>query len=194
MIFNTVTNDGVGYDPLINKTIRFCTDSGVSSIRSYAFYYCSKLQSVNFPNCSYIGGYAFYSCINLQTVSFPNCSYISDSAFYYCSSLQTVSFPNCRQITDYAFYNCRDLQTVSLSNCSNIANYAFRNCYNLISLYLMSTSVVSLPYSTTFYSTPIAGYSTYASRYGSIYVPASLFNSYKTATNWSYFSSRFVSV
>lgn len=172
MIFNTVTNNGVGYDPLINKTIRFCADLGVGSIRSYAFIYCSNLQSVNFPNCSHIESYAFRYCSNLQTVSFLNCNYVGS----------------------YAFANCYNLQIVNFPKCSHIANQAFRSCYNLISLYLTGTSVVSLPYSNTFSSTPIAGYSTSAGRYGSIYVPASLFNSYKTAANWSYFSSRFVSV
>jgi hypothetical protein len=46
--------------------------------------------------------------------------------------------------------------------------------------------------SDAFRSTPIAGYTDSAGKYGSIYVPASLLASYKTATNWTYFSSRFV--
>jgi hypothetical protein len=48
--------------------------------------------------------------------------------------------------------------------------------------------------SNAFSSTPIGGYSTSAGTYGSIYVPTSLLTSYKNATNWTYFSSRFVGI
>jgi hypothetical protein len=59
-------------------------------------------------------------------------------------------------------------------------------------LYLTGSSVCALAHSNAFSSTPIGGYSTSAGTYGSIYVPASLIDAYKTATNWTYFSSRFV--
>lgn len=48
--------------------------------------------------------------------------------------------------------------------------------------------------SNAFSSTPIGGYRTYAGQYGSIYVPTSMLTTYKTASNWSYFSSRFVGI
>ena len=47
----------------------------------------------------------------------------------------------------------------------------------------------------TFTSTPIAGYTTSTGGvYGSIFVPASLYDRYISATNWVTYSSRFVSV
>jgi hypothetical protein len=45
-----------------------------------------------------------------------------------------------------------------------------------------------------FNSTPISNYSASAGRFGSIYVPASLLTEYQTASRWSYFSSRFVTL
>ena len=214
MIINT--NTQIDWAPIVEGTLSEYYNSRITTLANYAFYNYSNLQKVSFPNCNYIGSYAFYGCSNLQTVNFPNCSsigasafrscfnlqtisfpicsYISINAFYGCSNLQTVSFPNCRSIGAYAFRGCSNLQKVSFPNCNYIGSYAFGYCYNLISLYLMSASVVSLPYSIAFSSTPIGGYSASAGRYGSIYVPASLFNTYKSATNWSYFSSRFVSV
>jgi hypothetical protein len=45
-----------------------------------------------------------------------------------------------------------------------------------------------------FDSTPIGGYSTSAGQYGSVYVPASLYNDFIVAENWSSISSRIVSV
>jgi hypothetical protein len=59
----------------------------------------------------------------------------------------------------------------------------------------MGSSIPSLAYTNAFYSTPIAGYTASTGGvYGSIYVPASMLESYKTANNWSYFSDRFVGV
>ena len=64
--------------------------------------------------------------------------------------------------------------------------------YNFKYLYLTGSSLCKLSNSNAFSSTPIGGYSASAGTYGSIYVPASLLTSYQTATNWAYFSSRFV--
>lgn len=58
----------------------------------------------------------------------------------------------------------------------------------------MSTSVTRLAISNALNSTPIAGYSTITGQYGSIYVPSSLYSAYIISTNWTYYSSRFVSV
>ena len=165
-----------------------------TSIGNNAFANCSSLSAANFPSCTSISGSAFLSCIRLTTVSFPNCTTIETSAFYFCARLTTVSFPNCTKIGSNAFYYCSSLTTVSFPSCTSIGNNAFLKCYNLISLYLTGSSYVSLSHSNAFSSTPIGGYSTSAKQYGSIYVPSSMLASYKTMTNWTYFSSRFVGV
>ena len=148
------------------------TAGGVYQIKSYAFTNCSALTTVSFPQASYIGSGAFAYCIGLTTVSFPQASYIDYNAFYNCYSLTTVSFPKV----------------------SYIHSSAFGSCYNLTSLYLLASSVCSLVNSNAFSSTPIGGYSVSAGTYGSIYIPASLYSAYLVASNWSYFSSRFVSI
>ena len=162
---NTDTEDG-----LIDGTLLTYTNDRVENIRSYTFAYCSSLTSVNFPACKSIGSSAFYDCYNLTSVSFPVCTNIGSNAFYSCSKLTTVNFPAC----------------------TNIGSSAFTQCYNLKSLYLTGSSLCKLSKSNAFASTPIGGYSTPAGTYGSIYVPASLLTSYQNATNWTYFSSRFV--
>ena len=102
---------------------------------------------------------------------------------------------SCVAINMYTFYGCTNLTTVSLSACTSIDTYAFRSCYNLLSLYLLGSSIPTLASTNAFISTPISAYTTSTGGvYGSIYVPSSLYNSYLTATNWSQFSSRFVSV
>ena len=159
-----------------------------------AFYGCNSLEIVNFPKCEVINISCFGYCNDLTTAIFPKCTEIWSSAFTGCSNLVTISFPLCSRIRTSAFYGCTNLATVSFPKGNSIAGYAFNNCYNLKSLYLMGSSVCELKNSNAFTSTPIGGYSASAKTYGSIYVPASLLTSYKTATNWTYFSSRFVGI
>lgn len=164
-------------------------------IEGYAFYGCSKLSSVSFPACTFISSHAFRDCSNLRSVSFPVCTSIGRSAFAKCASLTTVDFPACTLISDYVFEYCSSLTTISFASIVTIGSYAFRSCYKLLSLYLLGSSVASLATINAFYQTPISNYTTSTGGvYGSIYVPASLYNSYLTATNWSQYSSRFVSV
>lgn len=175
-------------DSLTTASFSNCTLIGNS-----AFYGCRSLTTVSFPNCISIGSGVFYNCNLLTTINFPNCTYISYSAFAYCSSLTAADFPKCTSIGSYAFAYCRSLTVVSFPSCTSIGISAFRSCYNLISLYLTGSSIPTLG-SSAFYSTPLDAYSASAGQYGSIYVPSSLYNSYKTATNWSAYSSRFVSI
>lgn len=185
-----------------------------TNIGYYAFYCCFNLTSVNFPLCTSIGVYAFGFCSSLTTVSFPACTSIGQSVFYGCHSLSTadfplvtnigysafgrcysliaVNFPTCTNISDYAFRSCHGLAAASFPNVADIGSYVFFECYNLKSLYLTGSSLCKLSNSNAFASTPIGGYSASTGTYGSIYVPASLLTSYQTATNWTYFSSRFV--
>ena len=171
------------------------TDMSATGVLNNAFYSCRSLTTVSLPMASYIGENAFYSCRSLSTVSLPMASRIESYAFYSCANLSTVSLPMASRIESYDFAYCTSLTTISLPMASYIGSFAFRNCSNLVSLYLMSTSRCSIPYSNVFNATPIAGYTTSTGGvYGSIYVPASLYSSYLASTNWAYFSSRFVSV
>ena len=181
-------------DGLVARTLTSYANDRVKTIGNYAFYDCSKLTTVNFPAATTISGYAFFRCYNLTTVSFPAATTIGSSAFYYCSELTTVSFPAATTIGNYAFYGCSKLTTASFPAATTIRSSAFYYCYNLKSLYLTGSSLCQLAKSNAFSSTPIGGYSTSAGTYGSIYVPASLLASYKAATNWTYFSSRFVGI
>lgn len=164
-------------------------------ISDYAFAYCVRLPSVSFPSCTTIYSNAFYNCSSLTTAFFPSCTVISNYGFYNCSRLTTISFPLCLVVSQYAFYSCSSLSTVSFPSCTTIAGMAFAKCYNLLSLYLFGSSVVSLTSITAFSSTPISNYTTSTGGvYGSVFVPASLYNSYIAATNWSVYSARIVSV
>ena len=165
-----------------------------TTIASSAFANCKSLTTVSFPACTSIGAYVFDDCTSLTTVSFPVCTSINYGGFSYCTSLTTVSFPACTSIGTYAFHNCSSLTTVSFPACTSIGSSAFNYCRKLISLYLTGSNLCNLLNSNAFSTTPIGGYSASAGTYGSIYVPASMLTSYQTATNWTYFSSRFVGI
>ena len=151
-------------------------------IGNNAFYYCTSLTNVSFPACTTISNNAFASCSNLTTANFPACTSVGGSAFRDCSELTSVSFPVCTIIGGYAFSSCTGLTNVSFPVCRIIASSAFRGCTSLSSIYLLNSSICTLSNSSAFSNTGIW------SNKGSIFVPASLVSSYKTATNWTYFS------
>jgi hypothetical protein len=143
---------------------------------------------VSFPKCKKIGVEAFKNCSSLMSASFPKCSAISTEAFRNCEKLTNVSFPVCKSIESSAFAGCSSLAVVSFPMCTKIANYAFSGCTALSEFYLTGSSICSLASSYAFSKAGIT------STAGSIYVPASLYDSYIAATNWTYFSTRFVSI
>lgn len=166
-----------------------------SYISTTAFMQCYKLETISFPVCKRIDDGAFSECSKLTDVYLPECSKIGSSAFNRCQNLSLISLPKCGEIRNGAFASCIMLQNVSLPICSKIYASAFFNCATLVSLYLTGSSVCTLSSTTAFSSTPIAGYTTSTGGvYGSIYVPASLLTTYQSATNWTYFSSRFVGI
>lgn len=153
------------------------------SIGNSAFYTCSSLSQISIKKCSYIGKEAFYGCHSLSQISLPACSYIGSSAFVR-NRFSSINLPVCEYIGDSAFYSCNFLSQVNLPACSYIGDGAFYTCRSLNRITIGYSSICSLYGSTVFDRTKIT------SSIGSIYVPASLVNSYKKATNWSYFSSR----
>lgn len=164
-----------------------------ASINSSAFAGCNKIVSASFPEAIRISDYAFASCTSLQSVYFPKVSSLGNYAFNSCSALVACDFPKASTMGSQAFRNCTTLATVSLGNIKNISVAAFNGCKALMSLYLTGSTVPSLGNANAFSVTPMS-LSSYTGAFGSIYVPASLLASYKKATNWSYFSSRFVGV
>ena len=178
----------------------------VTEIGDYAFYYCTSLTTVSFPAATIIRSNAFNHCSSLTTASFPVATSISAYAFNYCSSLTTANFPVatyiatyafncCRKLTsvsfpaatfigDYAFSYCSSLTTVSFPVATKIGGDAFYSCSRLTGIYLTASSVCTLSNSNAFSKTGIW------STKGSIFVPTSLVASYKSATNWTFFSNR----
>ena len=185
-------------------------------IGSKAFYECSSLTSVNIPLVASMGASAFQYCRALKLVSVPSVSIVKEStfagcislvsaylqeasevgyqAFALCGTLRNVSIPKARIVSGSAFLSCSALTTITLPAVNSISASAFASCRNLISLHLEGVSSVPTLGANAFSSTPIGGYSRSAGRYGSVFVPASLYDAFLSATNWSSIASRIVSV
>ena len=176
----TVNLDGFRFcGSLLQVSLPMC-----SYIGAFAFGYCHSLSQISLPVCSMISNYAFYNCSSLSQLNLPMCSYIGTNAFYGCSSLSQVNLPVCSRLDDGAFGQCYPLPQISLPVCSWIGNGVFQNCSSLSIITIGYSGVCNLISSITFDRTQIT------SSTGSIYVPASLVDSYKSATYWSYFSTQ----
>lgn len=149
---------------------------------------CSSLTRLNLPNCTKLGETAFTRCSNLSAVNLPKCSDINAHTFNDCSSLQNINIPEVVYLDSFALANCISLEAVNLPKCS-IINYAvFSDCTKLSKLTLGYSAVCQLTSSSAFTRTPIENGT------GSIYVPASLVNDYKKATNWSKYANQFAPI
>lgn len=210
------TTDAYSVDEIAMRTFRGILSGNTTTIVNYGFYYWN-VTGASFPNATFVGGHSFEICYSLTSAYFPQLSNIQPYCFAQCERLSSVhmplvtivysygfqscyslnnpSFPLLSSIGSYAFGNCRNLETLSLPSASTINSYAFRSCYMLKSLYLLGSSVASLLAVNAFSSTPISNYTTSTGGvYGSIFVPSSLYNTYITATNWTTYSSRIVSM
>ena len=173
--------------------LRYANIAKASKIGNYAFEYCVSLENVICDNVMSIGVGGFQDCLQLQEIAIPKCSIIQRLAFSTCYNLSNVYAPNVETIGSSAFYRCYALSTISLPNVTSIGGSAFYSCTSLQIIYILTSSIPTLDNSNVFYFTPISN-STYTGTFGSIYVKSSLYDSFKTAANWSYYSARMVSM
>lgn len=132
---------------------------------------------------------AFSGCTNMTDASFPEATKIGSGGtgvFGGCKSLVSISIPKLQgSIGVVAFSGCESLPEIDLApGVNNIYQQAFQNCYALKAVILRRTaSVVSLINTAVFSNTPLTGRGgTYS---GHVYVPSSLIEAYKVASNWS---------
>ena len=176
-------NNGMVYQNMLKKVE---IGSGVTSISNNAFRNCYSLSTVVIPQgITTISIYAFTSCYSLSSVVIPQgITTISSYAFYNCYSLAYVVIPQgVTSIGDSAFSVCYSLSSVVIpQGVTSIGDSAFQNCYGM-ALYDFTacTSVPTLSNSNAFSNIPADCV---------ILVPASLYNTWKAATNWATYASQ----
>jgi len=115
-----------------SKITAVTVGNDITSIGSYAFSGCTKLEKVVIGNnVTTIGGSAFERCTALTTVQFnERLSTLGTFSFYNCSSLSSViNLPNIVTIGGSAFENCTSLKTVNTGkSLTSIGAYAFSGC------------------------------------------------------------------
>ena len=100
-------------------------------------------------------------------------------------SITEISSSSATSIGNSAFYDCSSLTTANFPAATSIGSSAFNSCSALKSLLLRGNDVCALSNKNAFSSTKIS------SGTGYIYVPSSLIEQYKAATNWSAYSAQF---
>ena len=154
--------------------------ASVNKIKEFMFAACKNLVSCNLESVTEIGDQAFNgSGLTGDVVITQPCD-VGISAFYSCTNISTITFKGgIKRLLATLFYNCSNLSIVDIKFTDQLTGYmnAFTATPNLHTLILRQNFVY--PINSAFPSN--CGLSSS----GNIYVPSSLVDSYKSATNWS---------
>ena len=184
---------------------------GVTSIGANAFYSCYSLASIVIPqSVTSISANAFYSCYSLASIVIPqSVTSISANAFYSCYSLASVVIPQgVTSISANAFENCYSLASIVIpQGVTSIGANAFYYCYSLASI-VIPQSVTSIGKYAFRFCNGMAYFDFRASKSVptlsntnafndipsdcKIVVPDSLYDTWKSATNWSTHASKII--
>ena len=173
------------YDLYLNgkSVTNLVIPDGVTEIGSYSFSGYTSLTSVTIPDSvTEIGDYAFYYCDSLTSVTIPDSvTSIGSYAFEHCYSLTSITIPDgVTTIGDRAFCGCDSLESVTIPySVTTIGDMAFNSCGKLREVYCKRTTPPSIG-ENAFYD------NAYIRR---IYVPTASVKAYKSALNWSDYSS-----
>ncbi len=155
----------------------------------YSFAEQAQLTTVSMPEVTDIWEYCFLDCTKLTSIYFPKLVLLRYQAFRNCSSLTEFvsggSFNS--RIDSSTFEGCTSLTKADFKhiNDQGFGNYSLA-CANLVTLIIRNTDAVPPTSSKIF-----GGNTTKMNKgEGYIYVPASMVDAYKVATNWSKYADQ----
>lgn len=162
---------------------------GVTSIGAGMFQSSSNLTSFDFSNITSIGASAFYGSRLSGVLVFPKAiSFLGNAAFRGNQFTKIVFKGGVNRFDVSVFEGCNRLEVIDAKMTSVLvmaSNY-FYNTQSLNTMILRQDFVY--PLGSAFPSS--CGLSTS----GNFYVPSSLVDSYKAATNWSAYADRILSI
>ncbi len=113
---------------------------GVEEVGQYAFWGCTKIQSVTLPDTvTSIEKAAFHSCSALESITIPNSvTVIGDRAFESCTALKAFEIPaSVTTLGNNAFDYCSSLtEMVIPDTVTSLGGGLFNRCLNLRSVTL----------------------------------------------------------
>ena len=106
------------------ESITFAEGSQLTTIDSYAFYYCESLKSIDLPNSlTTIGDGAFLECYALESVTLGSSVETIGASAFNCAPISSITIPaSVTSIGEWAFYDCKNLEHVTL-HCANVDNW-----------------------------------------------------------------------
>lgn len=162
--------------------------SGITTIRAYAFRENSKLPLTELPETiTSIGAYAFHNCTNLALKKLPS-DLVSLGNYSFCNCIKSSFSEIPDKITKlptFCFNKCTGLTSIKiLGDITEFEGQVFYQASNLEKVILPNITSVPVLGSNVFTSTEIA------KKRGYIYVPDSLVEEIKIASNWSTFADQ----
>ena len=172
------------------SSLQYVDLKNVTSIEEYAFNECTSLQNVDLnPNITNIGSQAFSNCpflTKIENIDFPNCTSIGDNVFIGLKNIKAVKLPQCKSIGQYAFSGCEQLKDISIPNIVSLGTYAFTGCQ--INQLTLPECIETLGYQNIPYivinATNVPELSSRFEDNTVISVPNEALNAYKTADVW----------
>ena len=182
---NLFNQDYTIEDALVTRTLTHYTNNRVVSVGERAFQGFTSLKSVEFNNVENIATYAFYSCTGLTELNFPKATTIVGNAFTGCTSVVTAKFEGLKAIITDIVRGLTTLRTVYIPNVESISGAPFADCTGIEAIIITQSNVVA-----KLGATNVFVRSSIANGTGFVYVPDTLVEQYKSATNWSTFASQ----
>lgn len=171
---------------LTNNLTEFESAASVTSLQQYLFYGKTSLETVSLPNVTAIEQYAMYHCTGLTSLNAPNVQSIATFALAGCSGLTSLTLPGLTgAVASHAIRDCTSLARVDMYAPTQLGGNAFALDTALLVLIIRRTDAI-----TTLQNTGVFANSAIAKGDGYVYVPRSLVDTYKAATNWTAIASK----
>lgn len=173
----------------VTNTLTTYSNATITSVNDCGFADCTALVSVDLSAVTHIKNQGFARCTNLETINFPMLESIDYNSFRNCAKLtefvtgshfdsriDSSTFEGCNSLTKADFYHI---------NTQGFNGYSMA-CANLTTLIIRNIDAVPPADETMF------GPATTKMNKGEgyIYVPATMVEAYKAATNWAKFADQ----
>lgn len=159
-------------------------DESLTRTTNYMFEACNGMTKATLVNVESCGEYLFANCKGLEEASLLSVGFVGNYCFSRCTALKKVVAPVAIRLINYCFKDCTALETVDCAPTTALNIMNFSTTTSLKCLIIRTPSVLGMGASGCLDATQIASGSGY------VYVPASLVDSYKTATNWSAYADQ----